>query len=270
MITMQDIIKIDDIEKYKLHLASHNEDGVQPLDVFVADRNEWLGWNQWKGNKDDWNRDYVFSLIKFYPKKDAWLFGGVFKVVGRPESYYELDEVEEYKTYVGRVILLFDRPQGMMGRAFILENHIEKFELIEVLPSAYEGETFPGFENIRHDFHILEAIFRSEKRDWKAALSSIKGVYVISDKENGKQYVGSAYGDEGLWSRWASYIGTGHGWNDELTRIIKEKTIEYARKNFRFSLVDAMQMTATKEKIIEREVYWKNVLLSKEHGYNRN
>ena len=158
----------------------------------------------------------------------------------------------------------------MMGRDFLLEKFINEFTLREILPSVYTGETFPGFENISHDFHILEAVFRSERSDWKAALSSIKGVYVISDKENGKQYVGSAYGDMGIWSRWACYIGTGHGWNDELTRLINDKTIEYARKNFRFSLVDVMQMTATNEKVIEREVYWKNALLSKEHGYNRN
>ena len=109
-----------------------------------------------------------------------------------------------------------------------------------------------------------------KRSDWKAALSSIKGVYVISDNKNGKQYVGSAYNDTGIWSRWADYIATGHGGNAKLTKLIDKETIDYARKNFRFSLVEVMQMTATEEKVRERESYWKGVLLSREHGYNEN
>ena len=65
-------------------------------------------------------------------------------------------------------------------------------------------------------------------------------------------------------------MDTGHGWNVELTKLIDGKTIEYARENFRFSLVEVMQMTASEEKVRERESYWKGVLLSGEHGYNRN
>lgn len=268
MITMQEIINIDNPDQYKLHLANMSPDGTHPLDAFVE--GEWLGWNEWRGGKDDWTRDFIFSLIRFYPKEDSWLFGGIFNVIERHEDRYKLVEIEEYKKFVGRVIVSFRSYQGLRGRAFLLENFIDEFTLREILPSVYTGETFPGFENISHDFHILEAVFRSERSDWKAALSSIKGVYVISDKENGKQYVGSAYGDMGIWKRWACYIGTGHGWNDELTKLINEKTINYARKNFRFSLVEIMRMTAADEKVRERETFWKNVLLTKEHGYNRN
>jgi hypothetical protein len=30
-------------------------------------------------------------------------------------------------------------------------------------------------------------------------LENVKGVYLIVDKSNGKMYVGSAYGDTGIW-----------------------------------------------------------------------
>src|SRR6185437_3065016 len=46
---------------------------------------------------------------------------------------------------------------------------------------------------------------------------------LIVDRGNGKMYVGSAYGDAGIWSRWTSYIKTGHGGNDQLTRLIQQK-----------------------------------------------
>ena len=268
-IRMQDIIKINNPNQYKLHLACSNGK-EHPLDVFVADRNGWLGWNRWRGNQNDWTREFVFSLMEFYPRKDSWLFGGIFRVMERHENGYELEEIKEYEKYVGRLILSFHRYQGMRRRAFRLENFINKFELSEVLPSYYTGVPFPGFENICHDFHMLEPIFKLQKSDWKEALSRIKGIYVISDKENGKQYVGAAYGDEGIWSRWTKYIGTGHGGNKELISLIDDKSIEYARKNLHFSLVEIMQMTTTDDSVLKREVYWKDVLLSRLHGYNHN
>ena len=270
MIHLSDIIKIDEPGQYKLHLACRDEDCVSPLDEYVTDRSKWVGWNEWRGNRNDWTREFVFSLMEFYPRSDSWLFGGVFRVLGRNDDKYVLEEIEEYKKFVGRLIISFHRYQGMRGRAYYLENHIHDFNVVELLPSPYSGESFPGFEQICYDFSILESIFRSERSDWKAALSSVKGVYVISDKNNGKQYVGSAYGNMGVWSRWSCYIGTGHGWNDELTKLINEKSIEYARENFKLSLVETMSMSVADETVLSRESHWKNVLLSREHGYNKN
>ena len=268
-IKVQDIIPVDDPIQYKLHLACRNKEGISPLDEYVADPERWVGWNEWRGNKNDWTREFVFSVMEFYPRYDSWLFGGIFRVIERHDDCYQLEELEKYKKFVGRVLLSFHRYQGMRWRAYYLENYIQEFEIVEILPSVYRGESFPGVENICHDFHILESIFKSKRSDWKAALSNIKGVYVISDKHNGKQYVGSAYSDTGIWSRWACYIDTGHGVeSDELTKLIKTKGINYARKNFRFSLIEIMPMSVDKNTVIARESHWKKALLSIDHGYN--
>ncbi len=146
----------------------------------------------------------------------------------------------------------------------------DRVQISEILPHRYTGESFCGFENIDHDFYILEPIFKTERADWKGALSNVKGVYLICDKSNGKKYVGSAYGDAGIWSRWECYIGTGHGWNDELTRIVKHQGLKYARENFRFSILEIMAPSMPDEAVIARESHWKHVLLTREHGYNRN
>jgi hypothetical protein len=141
----------------------------------------------------------------------------------------------------------------------------------EVLKEPYSGAVFPGYENINHDFSKLKPIFKNQKSDWKGALKNIKGVYVIFDKSNGKKYIGSAYGDSGIWSRWSSYIGTGHGWNDELTTIIKNKGYSYAEENFKLSLLEYRPMKTDDKEIIRRENYWKEVLLSRgSYGYNKN
>jgi hypothetical protein len=37
---------------------------------------------------------------------------------------------------------------------------------------------------------------------WRAALSQWRGIYLIIDQSDGKQYVGSAYGAENILQRW--------------------------------------------------------------------
>ena len=95
MIQLSDIIHVDDPSQYKLHLACRNEDWVSPLDEYVSDHKNWLGWNEWRGNRNDWTRDFVFSLMEFYPRSDSWLFGGVFRVFERHDDHYQLEEIEE-------------------------------------------------------------------------------------------------------------------------------------------------------------------------------
>ena len=88
---------------------------------------------------------------------------------------------------------------------------------------------------------------------------------------SGKKYVGSAYGGSGIWSRWSCYIETGHGGNDELTKIIKAKDDNYAIVNFRLSLLEYRSMKVDDNVIKERESYWKEVFLSRgQFGYNKN
>ncbi len=64
---------------------------------------------------------------------------------------------------------------------------------------------------------------------------------------------------------------TGHGYNDELTKVINKKGLDYARENFRLSLLEYRPMKTDDDKIIERENYWKEALLSRgKFGYNNN
>jgi hypothetical protein len=268
-IHLNDLLRIDAPEQYKMHLACRNPEGENPLDAFVAHPDHWVGWNEWRGGRNDWTRPRVLSFMEFYPKADAWLFGGAFEVVERRSDGYKLQPDPQFAKYVGRLLVSFHRYQGMRGRAFKLESYMDKFEVAEILPRSYSGESFPGFEQINHDFGTLEAVFKAERADWKAALQNMKGVYVIADQANGKHYVGSAYGDAGIWSRWACYIGTGHGWNDELVRIVKEKGPKYARDNFRFAILEVMIRSTPDDVILAREAHWKRALLSR-FGYNKN
>jgi len=117
-----------------------------------------------------------------------------------------------------------------------LENYYHKFTVAEILRSAYTGEAFCGYDSINIGFSMLESIFAIHNAPTgKAALENTKGVYLITDMSNGKRYVGAAYGVTGIWSRWESYIFTGHGYNDELTKLMATHGLDYARKHFRFA-----------------------------------
>ena len=271
-INISEIIPIDNGFDYKIHLACWNQE-ENPLDVFVKSWSEWESWNRWRSWRDDFNRKYIFSLIDFYHENDIWLFGGIFEVLKRDrENYshsYEVKLVKSSENYIGRLKVLLKRPAR--ARSVKLENYYNTIIVAELLNEKYAGEEFCGYENINHDFQILESIFKAQKPDWKAALINIKGVYLISDKSNGKRYVGSAYGDSGIWSRWKCYLGTGHGWSDALTQLIKREGVEYARKNFKFVLLEYRSMKVDDKVIIERENYWKEVLQTRGiYGYNNN
>jgi hypothetical protein len=182
---------------------------------------------------------------------------------------YEIEELTEWSPYVGRLKVRLERPSR--GRAFYLEKHLHKMTVAEILKEPYSGALFPGYEKINHDFDSLVSIFANDKPDWKAALEHVKGVYVITDKSNGKTYVGSAYGEAGIWARWSCYMGTGHGWNDELTKVIEKEGFDYARVNFRLALLEYRSMKVDDGVIRERESFWKEVFLSRgKFGYNKN
>jgi hypothetical protein len=236
-----------------------------------------VSWSEWRGNKNDFNRPFIFSLIQYYHESNKWLFGGIFKITERfndwekTEIGYKLELVDLHKDLIGRLVVDFYRYQGMRGRSFLLESYFDSFSISEILKKPYDGLTFPGYENINIDFLELEQLIKIQKNDWKVLLENVKGVYLIVDKLNGKKYVGSAYGNYGLWSRWTTYITTGHGFNDELVSLIRAKGIQYARDNFRVSLFEYYPMKTDDSFILKRESFWKNAVLSRgSFGYNKN
>jgi hypothetical protein len=266
------LIELEDPSSFKVHLASWSGRN-EPLDVFVRDRAEWGRWNSWRAGKDDFNRRYIFSLIDFVPEPGVWLFGGIYEVLSRDSTNhahsYEVQLTDMGAELIGRLKIAFSRPGR--GKSIKLEKYLDHMVVSELLKDPYTGEPFPGYEDINHGFAALETIFKTNRADWKAALLSVKGVYVIFDKSNGKKYVGSAYGGTGIWSRWSTYIGTGHGHNDELSKLIEVNGIDYARINFTMCLLEYRPAKTDDQTIIDREVFWKEALLSRgEFGYNKN
>jgi hypothetical protein len=265
---LKDIWPITKPNQYKLHFARWNREN-QPLEVFVRDKIEWRGWQEYRPSRNDFNRPFIFSVMSFYHETDTWLFGGIFRVVKRSDNRYEVELSNDGNGLIGRLKLL--SPYRVRTTRVNFENHYTNFVVKEVLREPYSGRHFPGYEGIDISFEELEALVRNEPPDWKSALESVKGIYLISDTKTGRRYVGSAYGDLGVWSRWSSYAHSGHGGNAELRMLVKDPTLQYCRCNFRFALLEHRAVATSDDIVLDRESYWKRILLTRgDYGLNRN
>jgi hypothetical protein len=116
----------------------------------------------------------------------------------------------------------------------------------------------------------LRRFGRTTRQSWKNTLSRQQGVYIITNTDNGKPYVGSATGRNGIYQRWQDYISNGHGNDTGLIAIVKQHGLEYVQTHFRYTLLEHYDFTVPKDVVLARESYWKEALDTRKHGYNGN
>ena len=268
-IMLRDIWNIENIGDYKIHFARSNGNH-QPLEVWARSSEEWQGWQEYRPGRNDFNRPLIFALMQFYHESDSWLFGGVYRVLARHDDRYDVELTELGENFVGRLKL--GSPYRNRTTRVRMESHYDSFRVREILREPYTGKPFPGYEEIDVSFQELETLVRKDRPDWKIALESVKGVYLVTDTQTGRRYVGSAYGEHGVWSRWSSYIFSGHGENVELRKLTNDDgNLDYYRAHFRFALLERRLSNTPDNIITDREAYWKRILLTRgEHGLNRN
>lgn len=130
---------------------------------------------------------------------------------------YFLETCQEFGTLSGRLIMHFRRP----GRQSYLyaDKYFDQTRVQEYLPRTLSVCQFPGFRHIDLSRAQLELFFANYELLWKTALSSIAGIYLITDVKIGQLYVGSAYGVGGIWQRWLCYFQNGHGGNRRVQEL---------------------------------------------------
>ncbi len=136
-------------------------------------------------------------------------------------------------------------------------------EVVEIKGKKSIGD-FQSFSLVDLDFRDLQNLiqFPDTNLTWVKALSSVNGVYLIKDKVSGKLYVGSAYGEQGIYGRWSAYAQNGHGGNLELRDL--DPT------NFQFSILEIVPATTTADGVIDCENRWKEKLGTRQFGLNKN
>lgn len=259
---------LNDNSKYRFHLAKTEPEGCRPLDALAKSDDEWLGWQIYSGNKRErFVKEFIVSFAQIAGGR--FLFGGVFRIINRTKEGYDVEYVDLHKEFIGRLVLNFVG-ENWRTTCFTPDYVFSNSQVLGIYESRYRGELFRSFEEINLGFSALEVIVKNELMDWKAALTSVFGIYLITDKNTGKQYVGSAYGEGGIWGRWTTYISSFHGNNIDLVELFKERDIDYFKENFQFAILEIIPASKSQQEVTYKESLWKEKLFTRKFGHNRN
>lgn len=270
MIRLVDLLSSQGIKlgRYKVHLATVSSGEMPPLEAYLNGRfQEW----QERQSKQNFRCEQVLALIHL--GESQWLFAGVYEVLGSPTKQtdhwqYHTRLLTGQTDLIGRVVVGFRRTE----RASYRWGHAveDRLGVSKVREDPYTVEEFPGFNRFVIAHNHLRLIVTQQEPSWKAALSSVRGVYLIVDSSTGKQYVGSAPGEGGFWQRWRSYAETGHAGNKELKNLLTKNGTAHA-EHFRYSVLEVAELVASDERVAKREAHWKNMLMSRmPFGLNLN
>jgi len=144
---------------------------------------------------------------------------------------------------------------GTNYRTWVQHAEANDKPVLEIIKEV-KDEAFPGFTRFCCEIDQIETIPLS----WQEVLKHVRGVYLLVCNETGRQYVGSAKGEESLWGRFCEYKRTGHGGNVELKR--------QDLKNFQATVLEVVNSDT--QEIEQIEAAWKKKLMSREFGLNKN
>lgn len=234
------------------------------------------------------NNDIQFQFIEVEYHK--WLFVGAYIILekdsqvhranfgGYHVKYALAERLEEYDKYIDKLLVSWiNSPRSFFYTDY---NKIRSAEIISISNISYfeRQSNFPGYTNLSLSYQDLKRHWND--KTWYEHLSSVYGVYVITDTKTGKLYVGSAYGDDGIYGRWSAYLKNGYDKseleesrypNKKLKILVNQKGIKYIQEHFQYSILEIFSKSELgKQKALEREAYWKNVLKTRKFGYNAN
>ena len=144
--------------------------------------------------------------MKDYPLREDYLRDDL--------VYYDLRKTEILADLKNRLVIDWGS-----GTRRIVQYKWETLSKKPVLSIDNQVEdVFPGYEKVVWNFSEMSRFINNPVRypEVYKALAGVNGVYLVLDPIDNKQYVGSAYGSEGIFGRWRTYANTeGKGGKDE-------------------------------------------------------
>lgn len=274
VLLLNDLLHLSEDELLRSKVKFNQFNGeINPMEEYKSDPSivncRWLFWRQTQ-------RFFSIGQIAICFLKltgDHWLLTTI-KTVDEELNVenginYTGEELSKYGSLFGRVVVKYHKQH--QTQCVFMKNVAHSLEVVQVLPSIFDGEDFPGYDKVRLSYSQLKTIISRNKRDWVAALENQKAVYLITDLCNGKHYVGSAYGENGmLLQRWRNYVDNGHGGNKELVALVGALGFSYIQNHFQYSILENYNARVDKSIILQRESWWKEALASRAFGYNSN
>lgn len=293
IISIQDLLKgwnrnseFDNANESRIKLVRHSSE-VKP-DSFIYNkykgsvyklyRTDYSLFKEWQSEQSDSKMKNVDYLVVFLAEEGCECrFIGVYRNYGPKKptsegvSEYTLEEVEGFEGLKDKVVIDWGK-----GTLSWMQNwqSTKDVRRIEQVNTGDDVPYFTRYEDIILSFSQLQKVV--EDKEWKSKLESLNCVYLILDKETGKQYVGVTYKDmkpgvkNGILGRWTEYAQTRHGNNKLLVALLAEKGISYAEQNFQWSILETLPLNVTPKVAIDRESLYKKKFGTREHGYNEN
>lgn len=175
--------------------------------------------------------------------------------------FYQLEREPGFEDLENRVVIEWGKG------ALAWHQRLSNKEVVEVLPPGQFRPPFRDYLEFTLTHAELVELYHHQEanREWRARSAAIAGVYLILATTTGEQYVGSAYGTEGIWGRWRSYAANGHGGNKLLMDLCKEPGYP---ASFSYSILQILPKTFAKSAVIGWEEHYKEKLGSRAHGLN--
>lgn len=293
IISIQDLLKgwnrnseFDNANESRIKLVRHSSD-VKPDSfiykkyngsVYKLYRTDYALFKEWQSEQSDSKMKNVDYLVVFLAEEGCECrFIGVYRnygpkrATGNGVSEYAIEEVEGFEGLKDKVVIDWGKGTLSWMQNWQSTKNVRRIEQVNT------GDDIPYFiryEDVILSFSQLQKVV--EDKEWKSKLESLNCVYMILDKETGKQYVGVTYKDmkpgikNGILGRWTEYAKTGHGNNKLLVALLEDKGISYAEQNFQWTILETLPLNVTPKVAIDRESLYKKKFGTREHGYNEN
>ena len=273
MLTFNDLLELEGIDTAKVRLVRHQDRRLGPGRLYEAwrhDRDAFDAYQSVQRKNVFGVGDLIASFVVTEARKTV--FVGLFEVaevdtcppgsidalIGHDVSgyvRYDLRLGEALLDYQDKVVI--DWGPGV--RTWVQRAASQAKQVIEI---AEQNEPrFPGFREFVRPVDDVPSL----PNGWQQVLRSVKGVYLLVDLDSGQQYVGSAKGADSLLGRWMNYTDGGDGGDVGLKAAAKS-----GRRKYQVSVLEVVDQNTPDDTIEQIEAYWKNKLVSRTFGLNRN
>ena len=270
-----------DVERIRLirHKDSRKEKNIggkiyenSLYDIYLYENDAFVTYQSEQLVKKFKNVDYIVSFIG--EESTSSRFVGVYKnngilqmlpdYKGEALAKFDIQEISGFELLKERVIIDWNNPVQWL-------QHYNEMPVIRIDRGLMENNlpVFVRYEDVMLNYTQLKTIINSNNPEWKSKLESCNCIYLILDKSNGKQYVGSTYNTKGIWGRWSEYAKNGHGDDVELKKCI-DSDPKYAEKNFQWCILETLPIKILQDQAIERESLYKRKLGTRIYGHNKN
>lgn len=277
--------EFDAADKERVRLIRHKDNREKVIDgktyknslydIYLHDNDVFMSYQSEQVKKDFINVDYIVAFIG--EEGVSSRFVGVYKNYG---------VIKDTGIYNNKVLAKFDFRvidgfQPLNERVVIdwegmprnwRQYYCNEMPVIRIDRGLEENNipVFTKFEDVMLSYDQLALIFKKNNAEWKSKLESCNCIYLILDKSNGKQYVGSTYNkQQGIWGRWSDYAKTGHGDDKDLESLLQADP-NYARKNFQWCILETLPLNVLADYAIDRESLYKRKFGTRDFGYNNN